>query len=324
MKVKFSIIMPVYNVEKYVSQAIESVLNQSNDEWELIIINDGSTDDSFNICKRYSENNNRIKLINKNNSGVADARNKGLENSKGDYIIFLDSDDYLENECLDKLNRNISNEMDIYICSFERVFKDGNKRIFNRYDSLFPNIIANGQIIINNMYNKNIYECSIWANVYKRDFIRNNKLFFTSQLLHEDEEWFLKAMLLANRVQVIDIKLYNTRAGIENSIINSKNYNKNISKIIISDNILRFIKKIEFENESLRERVRLGMTSFYINAVVSSNIFNKNERNKIIEFADEKKYILKNSISTKQKLGKAIFDIFGISLGSKILYNIMR
>ena len=126
--------MPVYNVEKYVSQAIESVLNQSNDEWELIIINDGSTDDSFNICKRYSENNNRIKLINKNNSGVADARNKGLENSKGDYIIFLDSDDYLENECLDKLNRNISNEMDIYICSFERVFKDGNKRIFNRYD----------------------------------------------------------------------------------------------------------------------------------------------------------------------------------------------
>ena len=74
----------------------------------------------------------------------------------------------------------------------------------------------------------------------------------------------------------------------------------------------------------MRERVRLGMTSFYINAVVSSNIFNKNERNKIIEFADEKKYILKNSISTKQKLGKAIFDIFGISLGSKILYNIMR
>lgn len=288
MAIKFSIIMPVYNVEKYVAQSIESVIKQSYKNWELIIVNDGSTDNSLRICNEYIERDNRIELINKKNSGLSDARNEGLKKSKGEYVIFLDSDDYLEYGCLNKLNENIKNNIDIYICTFERFSQNGNKKEFNRYNTLFPNVLGNGQEVLENMYSTNIYESSVWANVYKRRFIENNKLFFTSGLLHEDEEWFLKAMLLANEVKVLDVKLYNTRAGVENSIINSKNYKKNISKIIISDNILRFINDIEFDKSILKERIQMGMTSFYINSVISSNIYDRSDKNKILELAKEK------------------------------------
>ena len=94
---KVSIIMPVFNSENYVSKSIDSIMNQTYDNWELIIVNDGSSDDTEAICREYSECDNRIKLINIKNSGPSVARNIGLQNSKGNYILFLDGDDYFEN-----------------------------------------------------------------------------------------------------------------------------------------------------------------------------------------------------------------------------------
>ncbi|NLK11775.1 MAG: glycosyltransferase family 2 protein, partial [Staphylococcus equorum] len=98
---KISIIIPVYNAERYLKKCIDSVLVQSYDNFELLLINDGSTDKSGDICKYYAEQDNRVKVFYKKNGGVSSARNMGIKYSKGDWLYFMDSDDFLSNKCFD-------------------------------------------------------------------------------------------------------------------------------------------------------------------------------------------------------------------------------
>ena len=111
-----SVIVPVYNVEKYLSECIESIIDQTYLDLEIILINDGSTDGSFDICKEYEKRDSRIKLIDKINGGLSSARNAGIDNASGAYLCFVDSDDCLEKDALMQLYQAIS-ESDISICS---------------------------------------------------------------------------------------------------------------------------------------------------------------------------------------------------------------
>lgn len=316
--------MPVYNKEGYISEAIDSVLKQKYKNWELIIINDGSNDNSLEICNTYKRIDDRIKVFNQDNLGLSISRNTGIKNSNGDYIIFLDADDYLEYNCLINIVNNISEMKDIYICSFKRIFPNGNSKVFNRFKYLIHNTEGSGQLILKMMYKLNIYESSVWSNIYKKNYIEKNKLYFSENLIHEDEEWLLKILLMAENVEVLNCLLYNTRAGVPNSIINSKNYKKNISKIIISENIMNFIQNVKFEDEELKERIKLAMTSFYIKAILKIDDFEDNEKRKILNTAKEKKHILKNAVSNKQKIAKIILKVFGLNIGSKILDKVIR
>ena len=129
---------------------------------------------------------------------------------------------------------------------------------------------------------------------------------------------------MAENVEVLNCLLYNTRAGVPNSIINSKNYKKNISKIIISENIMSFIQNVKFEDEELKERIKLAMTSFYIKAILKIDDFEDNEKRKILNTAKKNKHILKNAVSNKQKIAQIILSIFGLNIGCKILNKVIR
>ena len=112
-----SVIVPIYNVEKYLEKCIESILAQTYTDYELILVNDGSTDGCYEICQKFSKRDVRIKLINKPNGGLSSARNVGIDNSKGDYITFVDSDDYISKYMLQELYRGLcENEADIAMC----------------------------------------------------------------------------------------------------------------------------------------------------------------------------------------------------------------
>ena len=104
---KVSIIVPVYNVEKYLKKAVESTLNQSYEKLQIILINDGSTDESGKICDKYKQKDSRIEVIHKENGGLSDARNKGLDIANGKYIMFLDSDDFFEKDAVEIMYRKI-------------------------------------------------------------------------------------------------------------------------------------------------------------------------------------------------------------------------
>lgn len=191
----FSIIVPVYNVEGYLEQCLESILSQTFSNFELILINDGSTDSSLKICERYQQNFNQIKLINQENGGLSDARNKGLLAAKGDYIIFTDSDDYWAgDQVLEDLNDLISELYpDVLIHEESRFFSE--EDVSCKYNQRFiKNKRGKFEDEILNLVYYDLYVASAWDKVIKRSILIDNQLFFPVGKKSEDIEWCGKLM----------------------------------------------------------------------------------------------------------------------------------
>ncbi len=155
-----SVIMPAYNVAEYIGASIESVINQTYLNWELIVINDGSTDDTLNRTKKWAEKDPRIRFYSQENGGVSRARNKGLSLAKGDYVAFLDADDLWKPEFLEKL-LHAKNDAALVYCGYERLFTNG------KYEQR-KNNFANGQILLE------FLQCS--SHVWIGSFIVTKKL----------------------------------------------------------------------------------------------------------------------------------------------------
>ncbi|WP_169087693.1 glycosyltransferase [Paenibacillus sp. PL91] len=222
-----SIIMPVYNCENFLDESINSVLNQTYSNFELIIINDGSKDNSGSMCDVYSLKDKRIKTIHQNNGGPSSARNKGLDYVNGIYTMFIDSDDSYDTEMIYKMVNAISNEkVDIAICGIKTIQHeknktienniimpseslDGKKEILARLETLFKNRLFNG------IYNK----------IYKTNFIKTKKIRFneTSEM-GEDFLFNLNYIEYCSCINIISEALYNYK--VDNSNL-TKKYREN-------------------------------------------------------------------------------------------------
>lgn len=191
----FSIIVPVYNVEDYLSQCLDSILDQTFSNFELILVNDGSTDSSFKICQEYDQKFHQIKLFDQENCGLSDARNKGLIVATGDYIIFTDSDDYWAGkQILEDLNDLITElNPDIILHEESRFFSE--KDVACKYNQRFLKT-RHGKFedeILNLIY-YDLYVASAWDKVIKRSILIDNQLFFPVGRKSEDIEWCGKLM----------------------------------------------------------------------------------------------------------------------------------
>lgn len=203
----FSIIIPVYNVEKYLRECLESVLGQTYEDWEAICVNDGSTDSSGAILEEYAAKDSRFKVITQNNAGTAAARNTGMKESKGNYIFFLDSDDWIEANALQTLASRLNGE-DILCFSGKRYFEATGH--YNQTDYLPEKDYSNGM----DYYNENAllprdfaFVCVV-LRIYNRQFLLENKLFFDEDITYEDNLWVPKTIYRAHSVKVIADSLY--------------------------------------------------------------------------------------------------------------------
>lgn len=215
--VKISVIMPIYNCENQLAESIESVLSQTYEDWELILIDDGSTDSSHIICQNYVMQDERIKLFTYENSGVSIARNRGIKHARGEWVTFLDSDDFLERDALTVLYKN-AQSCDMIIFGFKR-FPSGEryavdlKKIYRSYlefEQDFPSIHSN------NLFN------TVWNHMYKRDIILNCNIRFPSDLsLGEDLLFNLDYIRNAKGILILPDFLYNYRIE-DNDTLSSK------------------------------------------------------------------------------------------------------
>lgn len=200
---KISIIVPVYNVEKYLERCINSILNQVFTDLELILINDGSTDNSGIICDRYSKIDNRVKVIHKDNGGQADARNIGINFSKGDYIGFVDSDDEIDRYMYKILyDMSIKYSADISTCKLETI-EEGKEvnRIYTESVTIYTNKEA-----IKVTYDGGLSGYSPCNKLYKRRLFENIK--FPVGRIYEDASVLYKLYMNSNKVVFIDKALY--------------------------------------------------------------------------------------------------------------------
>ena len=143
-----SVIVPVYNMEKYLEKCLKSIIDQTYKKIEIIIVNDGSTDSSIEICNKFKENDNRIKIITKKNAGLGMARNTGLENANGEYVYFIDSDDYIE-ETLIEDNIKLIKEYKLDIVTFGAILFEENEKIIKEIRPIFKKQIFIGKEITN-------------------------------------------------------------------------------------------------------------------------------------------------------------------------------
>lgn len=207
---KFSIIIPVYNVEKYLRDSLDSVLHQTFADWEAVCVDDGSTDSSAAILAEYVKKDNRFKMIAQVNEGLSSARNTGIKEAKGDYILFLDSDDWLEPNTLETIAKAL-NDQDVLCFSGRRFFEETNS--FNSADELLEKVYESGM----DYYNENAllprdfaFVCVV-LRVYKRSFLLENNLRFEEGIFHEDNLFTPLICYYAKNVRVVNACLYNYR-----------------------------------------------------------------------------------------------------------------
>lgn len=216
-----SVIVPVYNAEKYLREAIESVINQTYQNWELILVNDGSTDSSPEICNEYSRKDKRIQVIHKSNSGGAKSRQEGLEKSIAPLVTFMDADDYLEPIALEYLLiKQRKTNADIIWADCQSIYEDGKRYLYQRPD--FEDEEIRFEEALKDVLTYSTL-CAIWAKLYKREVIINCP--FISTKIGEDVLWFLKLLpQTKGRILRTSEKIYNYRIlGQSQSHGNSKN-----------------------------------------------------------------------------------------------------
>lgn len=214
---KISIIIPVYNVEKYIHQSVSSAINQTLTDIEIILVDDGSSDNCPAICDKFANDDKRVVVIHQKNKGLGGARNTGIEIAKGKYILFLDSDDWITIDCCEKMyNIAIRNNVDI-VLSGEVLFFDDSNTYSDGWRDYSEKIGKIEQI-----NNRNYVNCftPAWGRLYKRTFIKNNKLKFVERCFYEDNSWGCLIAGLTNKVAFAgNFFYYRQRAG---SITNRK------------------------------------------------------------------------------------------------------
>ena len=230
-----SIIIPVYNVKPYLKRCVESVLNQSYTDFESILVDDGSTDGSSVICDEYLERDPRIRVIHKENGGLSDARNAGIKAAVGEYILFVDSDDFLNTDALDTLTKEIRPGVDIITGGYKKII--GSQMVLFTCDGIEP-----GKAYTPYDYLKRVrIDVVACGNLYRRRYILDKKLFFRKGFIHEDNELFPRLYLNADRIVGTSGTHYNyvVRDGsIQTGTMSS--VRKKYLKVIFSDWLKKF------------------------------------------------------------------------------------
>ena len=203
----FSIIIPVYNVEKYLGECIESILNQIFTDYEIILVDDGATDSSGRICDFYAEKHSQITVIHKPNGGSSDARNVGTAAAKGDYIIYVDSDDYvISSAFLENLHNHLNDKKtDIVLYKF-REFADGETKLKPCSFSLerAASLESTDDILSFLVSNDAFYACA-WTKAIRRGLLTDSGILFEKGLTGEDNEWYLHLLASSDcAISVID------------------------------------------------------------------------------------------------------------------------
>ena len=309
---KVSIIVPVYGVEKYIDKCLDSLVKQSLKEIEVIVVNDGTKDNSQKIIDKYVKKYpDKIKSYIKENGGQGSARNYGLKKASGEYIGYVDSDDFVEKDMYKKLyNKAKENNYDIVVCGNYNVSEDyQNKNIdafINNYNTDLENIFFG--------------KMAVWNKIYKRDILIKNKLEFKEKVWYEDLAFTLKAIMNSNTFAFIDEPLYDYLIR-EGSTMNNSNVQRNLEILDAFNDILSYIQHNKKE-EYFSKIEFLAIDHIYISAIVrvlkaeADDKVKRETINKLIDYMNKKFPNYKNNkyINTLSKNRKIIYKLINIKM----------
>lgn len=258
--VKFSIIVPVYKVEKYLDRCVQSLLNQTYGNIEIILVDDGSPDSCPAMCDRYREQDSRVKAVHKENGGLSDARNKGMECADGDYILFVDSDDYIELDTCQRLAGFAEHGYDILVGNAQMEGRPGNLHHMDCHE------ILTGTAYLKQAAMAHKDHAAACLNIYRREFLLENQLRFKVGILHEDVEFTPRVFLNAQSVCCTFVTFYHYIVR-DDSITTQKDQRKNVRDLYATccelENLYRQLSDTEMQKILLDGLVASYLSSFY-------------------------------------------------------------
>lgn len=304
-KIKISVIIPVYNVEKYIEQCLESVVNQTLKEIEIIIVNDGTKDNSMKKIERFLSDK-RIIVISKENGGLSSARNTGLKIAKGKYIAFVDSDDFIGKTMLEDLY-NDSEDLDIVFSNF--CYYTGTSIKYPKEISII-NFITGGE------YFYGYYSTMVWNKIYKNSFLKANNIKFLEGIIHEDDLFTFYTSFFAKKVKYVNKYHYYYRINRNGSIMQSLDRKKRIDAYKkINESISNF-----YDEKNIFKDFRIYLRKMYWIARLKELKKEKFSKKEIEDFEIKlKKYYEYNFTDIEKKILKD--DIYSL-FESKNFYKI--
>lgn len=310
---KISIIIPCYNVEKYIEKCIKSILNQTYKNLEIIAIDDGSLDNTLVILNKFKEKDNRVNIISKKNTGVSDSRNIGIKSSTGDYLMFVDADDFLEEDAVEKLyNVLINNKVNIVRGMYRRISEKGalEENNISKYNNV------NNYEIVKYILNGDI-SCYVWLLMIKKKILKKYNIEFDKDLkIMEDTIFYIKI--------IEKEKIYFLNEIIYNYVQNDESATGNINKTLeIYKNMIKAEKKIINslkENNLWKDELNsIAVKKILVNGICNNtwNIYkakDKKQLKKFIKYVNEQKEIKENILNT---------DLKNIRIDKKLIINLI-
>lgn len=320
----FSIVVPVYNVEKYLRQCVDSIVRQNFSDFELILVDDGSKDSSPAICDEYAAKDNRIKVVHKNNGGQAQARNIGTDKAKGNYIIYIDSDDYIaEDSFLGDIYKKAEKNADIICYKFCKYYEDTSEMkscrfrmpVFYETDSMAQRI---EKLVV-----QDAFYCSPWTKAIKRTVLTNNQVRFQNGLLSEDQEWYYNVLINAESIE-----------GINKSYIVYRQRTNSTSTSWKMQNLTDTIKIIEKWKEKIekgdwppdyKNSLMNSVSKLYCNLLIGYTRYSNSEKSKYYKDLKRLASLLQYHKNPRVKIFYRIYRIGGFRLlmtGLKVICKV--
>lgn len=317
-----SLIIPVYNVEKYLDNCIRSVIVHDPEkvEIEILLVDDGSFDNSGKICDTYEKQYDYIRVIHKQNGGASSARNAGLRKARGQYIMFLDSDDWWNPETdivgiIKRVKEHKQTEM-FLLTSYDYVegegyYKRKEQDVLRKLKPIdirdyYKTLLDNGNL-----------EVSPCTKILKKAFLYQNSLFFREGIVSEDNEWMLRILRVIKKVEVIDAPLFICRLNREGSVTN----NIKIKHIIDLLKIVRLSQKYyeKYPHHVLKNYELCYSSYLWFSALGLSTLLGKEEQKLLGKYFHKTSDVCKYSKSSKTKICYSVYKRIGMGLTAKVL-----
>lgn len=333
--VKVSIIIPVYGVEKYIERCLNSVVNQTLKEIEIIIVNDATKDNSMEICHKFKESDDRIKIFNKENEGLGLTRNYGLNHASGKYVAFLDSDDYIDLDFYEKLYEKAElEESDICFTRIKRVKGNyvslANESIFSENKMYTPKDILNNILYVDNNINNYTYmEMCVWRSIYKNSIIKENNILFVSEreFISEDIFFNIDFLMKAKRASLISNTYYYYCYN-DNSLTKTFKEDRFEKNKKLYYGIIAYLEKHDIYDEKTEIgvcRLLLGYIRGLIKDESNNNVYKFTEKLKRIKNIVNDELVIKIINNRKRNNFKRnIFDYFIKIKSSVILFMLSK
>lgn len=318
---KISVIIPIYNVGFYLQECVNSVIKQTYKNLEIILVDDGSTDECPNICDTYAKQYSNVKVVHKQNGGSSDARNVGILNSTGDYLLFLDADDFWKDSTavqslVDRINLT---HADLLNYSYIKYYEDLKKYI-NYFEDMEPlplefNKLESIQYLLDN----NLYIASACNKLIKKSLFEDGNLYFVKGIYSEDIDWCLRLLIKAESIDFIceNFYCYRQRSGSITHTINDKKCHD------LTNNILKcfsMVNKSESLQDVLYKYVAYQYGTFFITQAVAENY-----QSECINELSKYKWVLKyHSNNKKLIILNIMVTLFGYRLSCKIIRFFIR